>query len=120
MNKVISVIIIIMLLSVGLVSGCTELSGRETGTWVKIGRVVKINDDVVFGHTFTDWRDDIYFDDGTILESQGADVSSIQLNKLGRFFFEKNYFTYDGSRYKFDNFMRVEYLYEPGVNFSFT
>lgn len=98
----ISIILIILLFS-----GCQE---RETGRWVKEGKVIKINYDVIFGGTFTDWRDDIFFDDGTVLSSQARSLSGIELNRSGLFYFDKNYFEYEGAYYKFDNFIRVEYL----------
>lgn len=104
MKKIIGILGIILIFS--LVSGCTT---NERGTWKKHGTVIKINEDVIFGGTFTDWRDDIYFDDGTILWSQENSLFGIQLNRSGWFYFEKNYFTYEDFQYKFDNFLRVEY-----------
>jgi hypothetical protein len=95
-----------LILSVLLLSGCQT---RDHSIWCKHGTVVKINEGVIFGGTFTDWRDDIYFSDGTVLWSQEKSLFGIELNRSGRFFFEKNYFTYDGCEYKFDNFVRVEY-----------
>jgi len=86
------------------------LPKRVSGTRTIEGvAVVKINSDVVFGGTFTDWRDDIYFSDGTMVSSQGRDLSSIQLNRTGKFYFDMNYFEYDDCWYEFDNFIRVEY-----------
>ena len=101
------IIIIILFLTLSLLSGCTE--SNETGTWVKTGKVIKIEYDDVFGGTFTDWRDVIYFADGTVLWSQKRDLSSIILNRTGRFYFDKNYFKYEGVQYKFDNFKYVEW-----------
>ena len=84
-------------------------SDRETGIWMKEGAVVKIEYDVPFGGTFSDWRDDIYFADGTMISSQERALSSIELNRNGTFYFDKNYFEYDGREYKFDNFKYVIY-----------
>ena len=108
---VVSFIMFVIILFLTMLSGCTT-PNRETGTWIKEGIVTKIEYDVIFGGTFTDWRDDIYFDDGTILSSQARDLSSIRLNEAGRYYFDKNYFEYDGYYYKFDNFIRVEYYDE--------
>jgi len=106
MNK--ELLIIGLLISTLLLVGCTT-PNRETGIRIKEGKVVKIEYNVPFGGTFSDWRDDILFDDGTWLFSQERDLSSIELNRTGRFYFDKNYFEYDGRDYKFDNFIRVVY-----------
>ena len=95
-----------IILSVMLLSGCQT---RDRDIWCKQGTVVKIDENVIFGGTFTDWRDDIYFSDGTVLSSQRCNLFGIELNRSGRFYFEKNYFTYNGCEYRFDNFVRVEY-----------
>ena len=103
------IVIIGLTITVLFLCGCTDSVNRETGTWIKIGKVTKIDYNRAFGGTFTDWRDDIFFEDGTILFSQDKDLSSIRLNETGRFVFEKNYFTYDSHRYRFDNFVSVSY-----------
>jgi len=98
----------VLVVSILCLSGCTT-PNRETGVRVKDGIVTEIVYDDIFGGTFTDWRDIIYFDDGDVFFSQGRDLSSIELNRTGRFYFDKNYFEYDDCWYKFDNFVRVEY-----------
>lgn len=101
-----------ILLMVGLIFSFLLLSGcqtRDNSIWCKHGTVIKINEHIIFGGTFTDWRDDIYFNDGTVLSNQEGSLYSIQLNRTGWFYFEKNYFTYEGVQYKFDNFVRVVY-----------
>ena len=107
------IVIIGLTITVLILTGCITPK-RETGTLIKEGKVTAIQHDVIFGGTFTDWRDDIYFDDGTVLSSQGKDLSLIVINQTGRFYFEKNYFEYDDAWYKFDNFIRVEY-FDDGI-----
>ena len=102
------IVIMGLIITILLLTGCTN--NRETGIRMIEGKVVKIDYDDIFGGTFTDWRDIIYFDDGTIVWSQERDLSTIELNRTGRFYFDKNYFEYDDSWYKFDNFVRVKYL----------
>lgn len=101
------IVILGLTITVLLLSGCAE---RDTGILEKRGQVIKIEYDVVFGGTFTDWRDDIYFDDGTILWVQGGDLSIIEYNKTGIYRFRKNYFEYDGTDYEFHKFIGVDYL----------
>ena len=93
-----------------LFSGCTD-PDRETGELIKEGRVTKIDYDVIFGACFTDWRNEIYFDDGTVLWTDSDDdLSCIKYNMSGVFHFEKNYFKYEQAWYKFNDFQYVEYL----------
>ena len=95
-------------LSLIFLSGCAE---RETGELVKTGKVVKIEYDVIFGACFTDWRNEIYFDDGTVLWTDSEDdLGCIKYNLTGAFHFEKNYFKYEDAWYKFNDFQYVEYL----------
>lgn len=106
-------LLVLIPLTILLLSGCTDMAQRETGTWMKEGKVIKIEYNQPFGGTFSDYYDYIIFEDGTHICSQRHSLSSIVLNKTGRFFFEKNDFTYNGVRYEFDNFIRVEY--EPNL-----
>jgi len=103
------IIVIGLFITVLFLTGCNS-NEHETGTRTIEGTVVRIEYDNAFGGTFTDWRDIIYFDDGTIVWSQDRDLSTIELNRTGRFYFDKNYFEYDDYWYKFDNFKRVEYI----------
>lgn len=99
---------IILLLVATLLSGCVH--HNETGILIKEGIVIDLEYDIIFGGTFTDWRDEITFEDGTCLwVKYDSDLSSIELNKFGRYYFEKNYFEYDGCMYEFHKFIRVEY-----------
>lgn len=104
MNKILVIGVVILL--TGLLSGCAE---RDIGILEKRGTVTKIEYDVIFGGTFTDWRDDIYFDDGTMLMVQGGDLSIIEFNRTGIYRFRKNYFEYDGVDWEFHKFIGVEY-----------
>ena len=107
--KKIKLLIFISLLV--LLSGCIEFDQRETGELVKTGKVVKIEYDVIFGACFTDWRNEIYFDDGTVLWTESDDdLGCIKYNLTGVFHFEKNYFKYEDAWYKFNDFQYVEYL----------
>ncbi len=103
--------IIYWLFVFSLLSGCVT-PYRESGTRIKIGKVVHIDYNNVFGGTFTDYMDVIYFDDGDILQSQNRNLSNIELNRSGIFYFDKNYFEYEGVWYTFDNFNKVEYFDE--------
>ena len=81
------------------------------GILIKEGRVVHIEYDVIFGGCFTDWRHEIYFDDGSILWTDSDDnLTCIQYNLTGIYKFEKNYFYYEECFYKFHDFIEVEYL----------
>jgi len=95
-----------LIITIMMLSGCAE---RDTGILEKKGEVVKIEYDVIFGGTFTDYRDDLYFNDGTMLMVQGGDLSQIELNRTGLYRFRKNYFDYEGSRYEFHKLLSVEY-----------
>lgn len=106
LNKVI--VIGLSILLIGILSGCAD--ERDSGILEKRGNVIKIEYDVIFGGTFTDYRDELYFDDGTMLMIQGGDLSTIELNRTGIYRFRKNYFEYDGTDYKFHKFIGVEYL----------
>ena len=101
------IVILGLTFTVLLLAGCIHTN--ETGILVKEGKVTKVRYDVIFGGTFTDWRDEMYFDDGTMLMIQNSDLSNIRLNTTGRFVFEKNYFDYDGHRYKFHKLLSVTY-----------
>lgn len=103
------IVIIGLVIMIMFLCGCNH-SQRETGELTKYGKVMKIKEDVIFGGTFTDWRDELYFNDGTILWIENScDLSSIELNRSGTFFFEKNYFTYDGVDYEFHEFRYVRW-----------
>lgn len=105
MKKLIVIVGLIILISI--LSGCAE---RDSGILEKKGIVYKIEYDVIFGGTFTDYRDDVYFDDGTMLMVQGGDLSIIEFNRTGIYRFRKNYFNYEGTDYKFHKLIGVEYL----------
>jgi len=104
------VFIIGLAISVLFLSGCIDSANRDTGILEKKGTVIRIEYDVIFGGTFTDYRDDLYFDDGTMLMVQGGDLSQIELNRTGLYRFRKNHFDYEGARYKFHKLIGVEYL----------
>lgn len=104
------VMIIGLFITILLLSGCIESGNRDRGILEKKGSVYNIEYDVIFGGTFTDYRDELYFNDGTMLMIQGGDLSTIECNKTGIYRFRKNYFDYEGSRYKFHKFIGVEYL----------
>lgn len=99
-------IVIGIIFAVVFLCGCQT---NETGEFVKYGSVRKIDFHDVFGGTFTDYQDIIYFNDGTILYSQDRSLEQIVLNRNGTFYFDKNYFEYDDVSYKFDNFRKVIY-----------
>ena len=107
MKKIIAIGLIISIL---LLSGCVESGNRDRGILEKKGSVYKIEYDVIFGGTFTDYRDDLYFDDGTMFMVQGGDLSIIEFNRTGIYRFRKNYFDYEGVNYKFHKLIGVEYL----------
>jgi len=103
-------LLIVCIIFTVMLSGCIG-NERETGELVKEGRVVDIRYDVVFGACFTDWRNEICFDDGTILWTDSDDnLSCIKYNLTGIFYFEKNYFKYEQAWYRFHDFLYVEYL----------
>jgi len=104
------IVIIGLIISILLLSGCIEIPYRDNGIFEKMGAVKKIKYNVIFGGTFTDWRDELYFEDGDCLWIQGGDLSQIELNKTGVYRFRKNYFDYEGYRYKFHKLLGVEYL----------
>ena len=104
MKKVIFALLTITLF---LLCGCAE---RDIGILEKRGEVIRIDYDVIFGGTFTDYRDDVFFADGTMLMVQGGDLSVIEFNRTGIYRFKKYYFEYDGVDYKFHKFIGVEYL----------
>jgi len=109
MMLIILMVVLVVLSVIVVVVFSGGLPKRETGERIKEGIVVRIDYDVIFGGSFTDWRDDIFFKDGTILSSQGRDLSSIRLNESGKFYFDKNYFEYNECWYEFDNFRYVIY-----------
>ena len=94
------------------ISGCTGKNNQM----VKEGKVMKIEYDNAFGGTFTDWYDALYFEDGSIVwvQEREQDLSSIRLNTTGKFYFEKNYFTYNkGVEYKLHKFEGAIYYDNP-------
>jgi len=89
-------------------SGCIQ--GNDIHDYYKEGIVVDIDEDVIFGGTFTDWRHDIKFADGTKLWLEHeTDLSKIRLNEYGRYHFKTNFFTYDDCKYEFYNLIDVRY-----------
>jgi len=105
---ILMVIAIILLL---VISFACDYPERETGELIKVGKVVDIKYDVIFGACFTDWRNEIYFDDGTVLWTDSQDdLGCIVYNLTGEFHFEKNYFVYEDAWYKFNDFLYVEYI----------
>ncbi len=106
MKKLILIVGLIVLTL--LLCGCNE---RETGELVITGKVTHIEYDVIFGACFTDFRNEIYFDDGTVLwTDSNDDLGCIVYNLTGIFHFEKNYFKYEDAWYKFNDFLYVEYI----------
>jgi len=101
---------LILLIPLFLLSGCV---GNDVHDYYKEGMIIEIDRDVIFGGTFTDWRHDVYFDDGMKLWlDHDTDLSMIQLNKTGMYHFETNFFDYDGTRYEFYNLIDVRYYDE--------
>jgi len=106
MNKKI-ILFCMLLLSVGLLSGCT--SDKYVNSYYKDGIVTEVEYDIIFGGTFTDWRDELHFGDGTRLWIKDSDLSIVRLNESGMYHFKTNFFTYDGREYKFYKLIDVRY-----------
>ena len=101
-------VIVISILCVGSLSGC--IGGNDVHDYYKDGVVVEIEHDIIFGGTFTDWRNDMHFEDGTKLWIEhDSDLSSVRLNKSGMYHFKTNFFTYDGCKYEFYDLIDVRY-----------
>ena len=84
---------------------------REGDTLIVDGAVTEIEHDIVFGGTFTDWRNELHFDDGTELWiDHDCDLSGVKIGIPGRYTFEKNYFKYDGAWYRFHILKGVQYF----------
>ena len=98
-------IIIILLI---LLSGC--IGGNDVHDYYKEGVVIEIEYDIIFGGTFTDWRNEITFEDGINLWiDKDSDLSDVRLNESGMYHFKTNFFDYDGSRYEFYDLIDVRY-----------
>ena len=102
------IVILGLTITVLFLCGCTNQN--ERGTLIKEGTVTEIEYDIVFGGTFTDWRDELHFKDGVTLWIQDSDLSNVPIGEYARYIFEKNYFEYDGIEYKFYKLIRIEYL----------
>jgi len=88
-----------------------EFPEREGGTLIIDGAVTEIEHDIIFGGTFTDWRNELHFDDGTKLWiDRECDLSGVKIGILGRYTFEKNYFKYDSAWYNFHILKGVQYF----------
>ena len=86
------------------------MSGNDVHDYNKDGSVTEIEYDIVFGGTFTDWRNELHFDDDTWLWiDKDSDLSIVRLNVSGAYHFKTNFFTYDGRRYEFYNLVDVRY-----------
>ena len=106
---VVALVVFLLVINSGNILNFTV--GREKGELVKMGTVTKIEYDVIFGGTFTDWRHDMFFEDGTILWVETRnDLSRVKIGISARYVFEKNYFTYDGIKYEFHDLKAVQYL----------
>ena len=98
-------VVILTLMTMGFVF----YNSSEPDLLVKYGSVRRIEYDVVFGGSFTDWRDELYFKDGTVLWCQDSDLTGIVRNVNATFYFEKDYFTYDNYDYKFHRLVNIVY-----------
>lgn len=99
---------LLLIIPLLLFSGC--ISGNDVHDYYKEGIVIEIEYDVIFGGTFTDWRNEIIFRDGTRLWiDKDSDLSSVRLNESGRYHFKTNFFDYDGIKYEFYNLVDVRY-----------
>jgi len=105
------------ILLVGLIITILFLSGcvGQNNKMIKEGKVIKVDYDNSFGGTFTDWYDALYFDDGSIVwvQEREQDLSSIRINITGKFYFEKNYFTYNNVKYKLHKYEGAIYYDNP-------
>ena len=105
MKKII--ILIGLIISVLLLSGC--MSDKYVNSYYKEGIVIEIEYNIIFGGTFTDWRDELHFEDGTTLWIKDSDLSVVRLNESGMYHFKTNSFDYDGREYKFYKLVDVRY-----------
>lgn len=100
--------LLILIIPLFILSGC--ISGNDVHDYYKEGVVTNIEYDIVFGGTFTDWRNELIFDDGTKLWiDRDSDLSMVRLNELGMYHFKTNFFDYDGCKYEFYNLIDVRY-----------
>ena len=110
LKKLIPIYIIMIIVALFLVFGLPNLLGNDVHDYYKKGTIIEIDRDVVFGGTFTDWRHDLHFNDGTVLWlDHDSDLSLIRSNVSGMYHFKTNFFTYDGSRYEFYKLIDVRY-----------
>jgi len=101
------IILIVLIFSILLLSGC--MSDRYVNSYYKDGIVTEVEYDIIFGGTFTDWRDELHFEDGTTLWIQDSDLSKVRLNESGIYHFKTNFFDYDGREYKFYKLVGIRY-----------
>lgn len=105
------IVIIGLIITVLFLSGC--LNNDDTVKYTKIGKVKYIEYDVAFGGTFTDWRNEIVFYDGTCLFTKyDDDLRWIEYNRTGKFYFDKTSREYDGWTYTWYDFQGVEWIDE--------
>ena len=98
----------ISLIGITILSGCIHTN--DVHDYYKKGIVTEIEYDIIFGGTFTDWRDELHFEDGTNLWiDKDSDLSIVRLNESGMYHFKTNFFDYDGTRYEFYNLIDVRY-----------
>ena len=115
MNKTVALIATIIFIFISglaiaiLVS--TFVHGNDVHDYYKTGIVTEIENDISFGFSFTDWRNDLIFADGTRLWIEhDCDLSKVRFNETGIYHFKTNFFEYDGSKYEFYNLIDVFYL----------
>lgn len=105
---VISFILFVIVLFFAMFSGC--ISGNDVHDYYKDGVVTEIEYDIIFGGTFTDWRNELHFDDGAKLWiDKDSDLSQVRLNESGMYHFKTNFFEYNGCKYEFYNLIDVRY-----------
>lgn len=98
---------LIVLIPLMFLSGCVS---NDIHDYYKDGVVIGIDEDVMFGASFTDWRHDVCFDDGTVLWlERESDISKIRLDEFGEYHFVTNFFEYEGTNYEFYRLIDVEY-----------
>jgi len=103
--------LIIIFIIFALISTQVVFPERESGTLIVDGAVIEIERDIIFGGTFTDWRNELHFEEGTKLwMDRDCDLSGVKIGIPGRYTFEKNYFMYDGAWYHFHELKGVQYF----------
>jgi len=104
-------VLITIFILFALISTQVVFPERESGKLIVDGAVTEIEHDIIFGGTFTDWRNELHFEDGTELWiDRDCDLSGVKIGIPGRYTFEKNYFKYDGAWYNFHILKGVQYF----------